>query len=148
MMVFRMKVSILAAIIAMSSFSGIVFATVDHTQGQIVGKAADGTYSVDHGNSVWSGIGADEVTAQQVKSYQMNEALKEAEKNQSAVVKNKSVSTPFVSYKGGNRQSDNHSHNEHGSGNGGNNATNSHSAHGLGGSDHVGGGRSGGGFHY
>jgi hypothetical protein len=37
---------------------------------------------------------------------------------------------------------------EHGTGNGGNNAANSASAHGLGGGDHIGGGRSGGGFHY
>jgi|GEM_PF-3270908 len=37
---------------------------------------------------------------------------------------------------------------EHGTGNGGNNAANTNSAHGLGGGDHIGGGRSGGGFHY
>lgn len=37
---------------------------------------------------------------------------------------------------------------EHGTGNGANNAANSNSAHGLGGGSHIGGGRSGGGFHY
>lgn len=35
-----------------------------------------------------------------------------------------------------------------GRGNGENNAANSNSAHGLGGGDHIGGGRSGGGYHY
>lgn len=42
------------------------------------------------------------------------------------------------------RRSENHG----GRGNGGNNAANSNSAHGLGGGDHIGGGRSGGGYHY
>lgn len=50
--------------------------------------------------------------------------------------------------RGGNRHSSDFDHGEHGTGNGANNAANSHSAHGLGGSEHIGGGRTGGGFHY
>ncbi|EGT4253202.1 hypothetical protein D8W73_03785 [Citrobacter amalonaticus] len=50
--------------------------------------------------------------------------------------------------KGGNSRSSGMNHPEHGTGNGGNNAANSNSAHGLGGGDHIGGGRAGGGFHY
>ncbi|HDT6543476.1 TPA: hypothetical protein QFT03_000377 [Kluyvera ascorbata] len=49
---------------------------------------------------------------------------------------------------GGNSHSSGFDHGEHGTGNGANNAANSHSAHGLGGGDHIGGGRTGGGFHY
>lgn len=41
-----------------------------------------------------------------------------------------------------------HSRSEHGTGNGANNAANSHSARGLGGGSNIGGGKSGGGFHY
>lgn len=48
----------------------------------------------------------------------------------------------------GNSHSPGFDHGEHGTGNGANNAANSHSAHGLGGGDHIGGGRTGGGFHY
>lgn len=46
------------------------------------------------------------------------------------------------------RGANNGSHDHSGTGNGSNNAANSHSAHGLGGGDHIGGGRSGGGYHY
>lgn len=48
----------------------------------------------------------------------------------------------------GNAHSTNRSYGEHGTGNGANNAAATHSAHGLGGNEHTGGGRSGGGFHY
>ncbi|MCU3853444.1 hypothetical protein N8W35_10035 [Enterobacter roggenkampii] len=52
------------------------------------------------------------------------------------------------SVKGGNDHSTGRSYGEHGTGNGANNAANSNSAHGLGGGSNIGGGRSGGGFHY
>lgn len=54
---------------------------------------------------------------------------------------------PFVAFNGGNNHKGN-SHSQHGTGNGANNAANSNSAHGLGGGSNIGGGRSGGGFHY
>lgn len=60
----------------------------------------------------------------------------------------KVVSIPFVTVRGGNNEHTSNSHNDHGTGNGSNNAANSNSAHGLGGGDHIGGGRSGGGYHY
>lgn len=50
--------------------------------------------------------------------------------------------------RGGHNDHNNSSHGEHGTGNGGNNAANSNSAHGLGGGSNIGGGRTGGGFHY
>lgn len=50
--------------------------------------------------------------------------------------------------KNGNAHSSNPEHSEHGTGNGANNAANTHSAHGLGGSESIGGGHSGGGYHY
>lgn len=67
--------------------------------------------------------------------------------------KNTQVSVAFNSVfnagvKGGNGHATSRSHGEHGTGNGANNAANSHSAHGLGGSESIGGGHSGGGFHY
>lgn len=46
------------------------------------------------------------------------------------------------------RGANNGSHDHSGTGNGSNNAANSNSSHGLGGGDHIGGGRSGGGYHY
>lgn len=52
------------------------------------------------------------------------------------------------SVKGSNGHATGGSHSEHGTGNGANNAANSHSSHGLGGSESIGGGHSGGGFHY
>lgn len=58
---------------------------------------------------------------------------------------NSVFSTPV---KGGNDHSTGRSNGEHGTGNGANNAANSNSAHGLGGGSNIGGGRSGGGFHY
>ncbi|MRS14923.1 hypothetical protein GJV06_08530 [Enterobacteriaceae bacterium RIT691] len=64
---------------------------------------------------------------------------------QVAVAFNSPFSSPV---RGGNEHSTSHSHGEHGTGNGENNAANSHSAHGLGGSESIGGGHSGGGFHY
>lgn len=60
----------------------------------------------------------------------------------------KVVRAPFVTVRGGNNEHTSNSHNDHGTGNGSNNAANSNSAHGLGGGDHIGGGRSGGGYHY
>ncbi|HKM98614.1 MAG TPA: hypothetical protein VJY99_18280 [Buttiauxella sp.] len=67
--------------------------------------------------------------------------------------KNTQVSVPFdsafnKSVKGGNSHDTVNSHGEHETGNGSNNAANSHSAHGLGGSESIGGGHSGGSFHY
>lgn len=53
-------------------------AQVDHTSGTITGQAADSSYSVlhtDYGTtSTWNGVGAREVTAQQIKGYQMQQA--------------------------------------------------------------------------
>ncbi|MCS2172632.1 hypothetical protein MUU46_20320 [Scandinavium sp. TWS1a] len=67
--------------------------------------------------------------------------------------KNTQVSVPFdsafnTSVKGGHSHDTVNSHGEHGTGNGSNNAANSLSAHGLGGSESIGGGHSGGSFHY
>ena len=53
-----------------------------------------------------------------------------------------------TSVRGGHNHAKGSDHVEHGTGNGANNAANSNSAHGLGGGSHIGGGRSGGGFHY
>lgn len=53
-----------------------------------------------------------------------------------------------TSVRGGHNHTKGFDHAEHGTGNGANNAANSNSAHGLGGGSHIGGGRSGGGFHY
>lgn len=55
-------------------------ATVDFTGGQIVAQATDGSYSVkeDYG-SVWSGVGREQVTASQVKSFGMIQAKTAAE---------------------------------------------------------------------
>ncbi|AFJ46428.1 hypothetical protein [Shimwellia blattae] len=64
---------------------------------------------------------------------------------QVAVAFNSAFHTPV---KGGSAQARDGGHAEHGTGNGANNAASSRSAHGLGGGEHVGGGRSGGGFHY
>ncbi|MCS2171663.1 hypothetical protein MUU46_15245 [Scandinavium sp. TWS1a] len=50
--------------------------------------------------------------------------------------------------KNGHAHSAHDSGGEHGTGNGANNAAGTHSAHGLGGNSHIGGGLSGGGFHY
>ncbi|MCS2154851.1 hypothetical protein MUU49_20070 [Scandinavium goeteborgense] len=50
--------------------------------------------------------------------------------------------------KNGHADSAHESGGEHGTGNGANNAAGTHSAHGLGGNSHIGGGLSGGGFHY
>lgn len=50
--------------------------------------------------------------------------------------------------KNGNAHSSNPGYSEHGTGNGANNAANTHSAHGLGGSESIGGGHAGGGYHY
>ncbi|WP_052285118.1 hypothetical protein [Kluyvera genomosp. 1] len=56
---------------------------------------------------------------------------------------------PFAGESWGNAHgANNGDHGRSGTGNGSNNAANSHSAHGLGGGDHIGGGRSGGGYHY
>lgn len=60
----------------------------------------------------------------------------------------KTAVSPFAPSRGGNNHASGYGHSEHGTGNGANNAAGSHSAHGLGGGEHVGGGRSGGGFHY
>lgn len=192
----------LIAVVIALSFSSIANATVDHTTGQIVGQLKDGSYSVLHdGGSTWNGVTRDEVTAQQVKSYQMAEALKSAQGNalaqareaqahaaRYAAVSAKSsnatinqsagslpanttvtatfngktvtttagalaqvnpqaqIQTPINSAfaetarKGGNSHNEKGNHSEHETGNGGNNAANSNSAHGLGGSNHVGGG--------
>ena len=56
---------------------------------------------------------------------------------------------PFAGESWGNTHgANNGDHGRSGTGNGSNNAANSNSAHGLGGGDHIGGGRSGGGYHY
>lgn len=56
---------------------------------------------------------------------------------------------PFAGDAWSNHNNHNNGTHEHaGTGNGENNAANSNSAHGLGGGDHIGGGRSGGGYHY
>lgn len=56
---------------------------------------------------------------------------------------------PFAGESWSNHSARNNGTREHGgTGNGGNNAANSHSANGLGGGDHIGSGRSGGGYHY
>ncbi|HGH3374056.1 TPA: hypothetical protein ACJIK4_003585 [Kluyvera cryocrescens] len=56
---------------------------------------------------------------------------------------------PFAGQHWGNAHGTNNgSHDHSGTGNGSNNAANSNSSHGLGGGDHIGGGRSGGGYHY
>lgn len=55
---------------------------------------------------------------------------------------------PHDETRGGLNDHNNSSHGEHDTGNGGNNAANSNSAHGLGSGFNIGGGRTGGGFHY
>lgn len=46
-----------------------VSATVDHTHGQIVGIATDGSYSVKQGESTWSGVSKGEVTQAQLDQF-------------------------------------------------------------------------------
>lgn len=62
-----------------------VSATVDHTHGQIVGIATDGSYSVKHGESTWSGVRKDEVTQAQLDQFDADgESLADAARNRAA----------------------------------------------------------------
>lgn len=133
-------------LIVLSLVSMSALATVDFTVGQVVDKAADGSYSVhfSNDNSVWSGVLESDLSEQQIKDYQAEQdklnAVKSLPPTTTTTVITPPVVSVFKTVRGGyNQHNDNSSH-EHGTGNGGNNAANSNSAHGLGGGNHIGGG--------
>lgn len=195
----KYKVLVLSVFLSMCVVSSNVSAEVDFTSGKVIGQAANGSYSVlQEGGSTWNGIEENQLTAQQIKGFQMEQARRQAESIANYGVKGNpnlvsqvttdtrkttinvsagslkpntqvytsagivpasslppttQVAVPYNSVftktvRGDANHKDKNSHSEHGTGNGGNNAANSHSAHGLGGGDHIGGGHSGGSFHY
>ena len=131
-----------------------------------------------HNEQVWNGVTHDELTSMQTKGWQMQQAANHAKVVANYGVKGSPdlvsqhvqdshpaiVTTlpqrpatgviitqhpPFAGESWGNTHgANNGDHGRSGTGNGSNNAANSNSAHGLGGGDHIGGGRSGGGYHY
>lgn len=131
--------------LALSLVSMSVSATVDFSVGQVVDKSQSGSYSVKFSdNSVWTGVDESELTAQQVKGYQMEQARLNAIKSLPATTTlqiKKPVASVFTEIvRGGHNEHSGNSSHDHVTGNGGNNAANSNSAHGLGGSNHIGGG--------
>lgn len=92
------SLKLFAAVIALS-FGSVANATVDHTTGQIVGQAKDGSYSVLHDDgSTWHTISRDEVTAQQIKSFQMSEALKAAQAQSDALAQAREAAAHAARY--------------------------------------------------
>lgn len=67
-------------IVVLSFISASVSATVDFSHSEVVNEAQDGSYSVKMSDgSVWRGVTESELTAQQIKGYQMQQALLHAQ---------------------------------------------------------------------
>ena len=74
----RLVKPVMVAAALMMSVPSVSFATVSFNEGQIVDKSGD-TYSVKQpGGSVWSGVERSELTAQQIKGYEMAQAAAKA----------------------------------------------------------------------
>ncbi|MFY9993365.1 MAG: hypothetical protein WAK61_00015, partial [Leclercia sp.] len=64
-----MKFSTIAVLVLSAVTMSNANATVDHTHGQIVGHAADGTYSVLQDGSIWTGVSSNELTHAQLDAF-------------------------------------------------------------------------------